>query len=83
MNMTEYEVYKAIREVQKEPETIRYICFICKKYLSDWDTQKGYAMCWRCRRGYCPTPNVEARNPKHRKPTLIQLKDGKQAIILD
>jgi DNA-directed RNA polymerase subunit RPC12/RpoP len=83
MNSAEYEVYKAIREVQKEPDSIRYICLICKKYLSDWDTQKGYAMCWRCRSALFPTPKVEARNPEPRKPTLVQLKDGRQAIILD
>jgi len=83
MNLAEYEVYKAIREVQKEPDSIRYICLICKGNLSDWDTQKGYAICWRCRRGYCPRPKFEARNWEARKPTLVQLKDGRQAIILD
>ena len=72
MNMAEYEVYKAIREVQKEPDSIRYICLFCKKYLSDWDNRKGYAICWRCRRVYSPTLKVEAGNRKPR-----------QAIILD
>ena len=83
MNLAEYEIYNAIREVQKGPAIIRYICLICKGYLSDWDNQKGYAICWRCRSVYCPTPKVEVRNPEPKKATLVQLKDGKHAIILD
>jgi len=83
MNLAEFEVYSAIREVQMGPAIIRYICLICKDYLSDWDNQKGYAICWRCRRVYSPTPKVEVRNPELKKATLVQLKDGKQAIILD
>jgi len=83
MNSAEYEVYKAIREVQREPETIRYLCLICKGYISDLDSQKGYAMCWRCRSASFPTPKVEAMNPEPRKATVVQLKDGRQAIILD
>ena len=83
MNIAEYEVYNAIREVQKEPETIRYLCLICKGYISDSDSQKGYAMCWRCRSALFPAPKVGAMNPEPRKATVVQLRDGRQAIILD
>jgi hypothetical protein len=75
MNLAEYEVYEAIKVAQKEPEIIRCICLTCKGYISDWDAQKGYAVCRRCRRACWPAPKVE-RYSEPRKPTLIQLRDG-------
>jgi len=59
MNSAEYEIYDAIRAVQKEPVSIRYICLICRGYISDWDARKGYAICWRCRRALYPARKVE------------------------
>ena len=71
MNLAEYEIYNAIREVQNGPATIRYICLICKGNVSDWDKKKGYAICWRCRRIYFPTPKVEERISEPGKATLV------------
>ena len=82
MNSAEYEVWSAIREVQKDPVILRYICLICKGYISDWDSQKGYAICWKCRRALFPTPKVE-RNPELPRASVIHLKDGRHAIIVD
>ena len=41
MNSAELEIYQAIRQVQRGPTVIRYLCLICKGYLSDWDVRKG------------------------------------------
>jgi hypothetical protein len=83
MNSAELELFDAIRHAQRCPTVIRYLCFICKGYLSDWDVQSRKGVCWRCRKIYFPTPKVEASNPEPRKATLFQLRDGKYAIILD
>ena len=82
MNLAEYEIYNAIREVQMGPAIIRYICLICKGYLSDWDDRARTAVCWKCRKIYFPTQKVEVNNPEPKKATLFQLRDGKYAIIV-
>jgi hypothetical protein len=82
MNSAEIEIYNAIWEAQRSPTIIRHLCLICKGYLKDWDVQKGLAICWKCRKVYCPDPKVEEKKPEP-KPRLAQVKDGKQAIILD
>ena len=83
MNSDRFEIYNAIREAQSGPTIIRYLCLICKGDVSDWDIQKGYAICWRCRRIYSPTQKVEEKKPEFRKATLLQLKDGKYAVLLE
>ncbi len=82
MNSAELEIYRAIWKVQSAPAIIRHLCLICKGDLKDWDVRKGLAICWRCRRVYCPDPKVEERKSE---PTakMVQLKDGKYAILLD
>jgi hypothetical protein len=83
MNSAKFEIYRAIREAQSAPAIISYLCLTCKGELNDWDVQKGYAICWRCRRVCSPTPKVEEQKPELRKATLLQLKDGKYAVLLD
>jgi hypothetical protein len=84
MNSVELEIYQAIRQVQRGLTVIRYLCLICKGYLSDWDVKKGKAVCWKCRAIYFPPPpQIEPGNPVPQKATLLQLKDGKYAIIVD
>jgi len=83
MNSAELEIYQAIRQVQRGPTVIRYLCLICKGYLSGWDVRKGKGVCWKCRAIYFPPPQIEQTNPVPQKATLLQLKDGKYAIIVD
>ena len=84
MNLAELEIDEAIRQIQKGPTIIRYLCFICKGYLSHWDIKKGKAVCWKCRAiTYLPSPHIELKKPEPQRATLLQLKDGKFAILLD
>ena len=83
MNSAELEIYNAIRQAQARPTIIRYLCLICKGYLSDWDVQARKDVCWKCRKICFPTPRVEAKNPEPKKATLFQLRDGKFAIIVE
>ena len=76
------EIYKAIRQVWHGPTVIRYLCLICKDYLNDWDVKAGKAVCWKCRKTYWPKPKVEEK-PEPKKPEMIQLKDGRYALIFD
>ena len=54
MDDAEVEISDAVRKVQSGPAVIRHICIICKEYLTGWDTDKGYALCWSCRSTYFP-----------------------------
>ncbi len=82
MNSTELEIYQAIRQVQKGPTIIRYLCSICKDYLNEWDVKGRKAVCWKCRKAYWPKPKEEeVQEP--RRPRLVQLKDGLYAIAVD
>jgi hypothetical protein len=83
MNPVQFEIGEAIRKVQSGPTIIRYLCLICKGTLKDWDVEKGYAICWRCRRVYSPTRKVEEAKPELSKATLLQLKDGRYAILIE
>ena len=83
MNSDQLEIFKAVRQVQRGPTTIRYLCLICKSYLSSWDVRKQKAVCWKCRQIYFPPPKIELKNPRPQKATLLQLKDGKFAIIVE
>lgn len=83
MNLAELEIHEAIRQAQRDPTIIRYVCIICKDYLSDWDIRKGKAVCWKCSEIYFPAPKVEAKNQEPKKAQLFQLKDGKFAIIVE
>ena len=83
MNPAELEIYQAIREVQRGPTLIRYLCLMCKGYLSDWDVKKGKAVCWKCRTIYFPPPQIEPKKPELQRATLLQLKDGKFAIMIE
>ena len=83
MNPAQFEIGEAIRKAQRGHTIIRYLCLICKGFLNDWDVEKGYAICWRCRRIYSPIPKVEEAKPEISKATLLQLKDGRYAILLD
>ena len=83
MNSAELEIYQAIRHAQRGPTVIRYLCLICKSYLSSWDVRKQKAVCWKCRAIYFPPPHIESRSPEPRKATLLQLKDGKFAILVE
>ena len=83
MNSAELEIYESVRQVQRSPTVIRYLCLICKGYLSSWDVRKQEAVCWKCRAIYFPPPQIEPKRPEPQKATLLQLKDGKFAIILD
>ena len=83
MNSAELEIYQAIREVQRGPTVIRYLCLMCKDYLSNWDVRKGKAVCWKCRTIYFPPPQIEPKKPEPPKATLLQLRDGKFAIIVE
>ena len=83
MNSAELEIYQAIREVQRGPTVIRYLCFICKGYLSDWDVMKGKGVCWKCRAIYFPAPQIEPKKSELQKATLLQLRDGKFAILIE
>ena len=83
MNSGGVEIYKAIRQAQGAPTIIRYNCIICKEYLRDWDSHRGYAVCWACRTVFFPAPKVEERKVEPKRATLFQLKDGRYVIILD
>lgn len=83
MNSAGLEIYKAVRRVQSDPTVIRYLCLICRGYLSDWDVRKRKGVCWRCRQIYFPVPKIEPKNPEPKKATLFQLRDGKFAIIVE
>ena len=83
MNSAELEIYQAIREVQQGPTVIRYLCLICKGYLSNWDVRKGKAVCWKCRAIYFLPPQIEPKKPELQKAALLQLRDGKFAIIIE
>ena len=83
MTSSELEIYKAVKQLQNDPTVIRYLCLICKGYLSSWDVRKQEAVCWNCREIFSPPPKIEPKNPEPQKATLLQLKDGKFAIILD
>ena len=83
MNATEVEISDAVRQVQVGPAMIRHICIICKEYLSDWETHRGYAVCWSCKSVYFPAPKVEEKREEPKKATLVQLRDGKHVIFLD
>ena len=83
MNSAELEIYQAIRKVQQGPTVIRYLCLICKGYLSNWDVRKGKAVCWKCRAIYFPPPQIEPKKPELQKAALLQLRDGKFAIIIE
>jgi len=83
MNTGEVEIYNAIRQAQNGPAIIRYKCIICKEYLSDWETNRGYAVCWSCKGVYFPAPKVEEKRARPQKATLVQLRDGKYIVILD
>ena len=83
MNSAELEISEAVRQVQRGPTVIRYLCLMCKGYLSSWDVRKREAVCWKCRAIYFPPPRIELKSPEPQKATLLQLKDGKFAIIVD
>ena len=83
MNSAELEIYQAIREVQRGPTVIRYLCLVCKDYLSNGDVKKGKAVCWKCRTIYFPPPRIEPKKPELQRATLLQLRDGKFAIIVE
>ena len=83
MNSAELEIYQAIRQVHQGPTVIRYLCLICKNYLSDWDIRKRKAVCWKCRAIYFPPPKIEPKKPELQKASLLQLRDGKFAIIIE
>lgn len=76
MNSTELEIYKAIRQVQKGPTILRYLCLICKDYLNEWDVKARKGVCWKCRKTYWPKPTTEEKNQGPRHPGLVQLKDA-------
>jgi len=50
--------------------------------LGEWDVKAGKAVCWKCRKTYWPKPKVEEK-PEPKKPEMIQLKDGRYALIFD
>ncbi len=83
MNSAEFEIYQAIRQVQRGPTVIRYLCLICKSYLSDWDLREEEAVCWKCRAIHFPSHQIEPKKPELQRATLLQLKDGKFAIIVE
>ncbi len=83
MNSAEIEMHRAVRQIQSEPTVIRYLCLICKDYLGGWDVIKREAVCWKCREIYFLPPKIEPKNPEPQKATLLQLKDGKFAIIVE
>jgi hypothetical protein len=83
MSSAELEIYKAVKQLQSGPTVIRYLCLICKGYLSSWDVRKREAVCWKCGEISFPPPKIELRNPEPQKATLLQLKDGKFAIIVE
>ena len=85
MNSAELEIYQAIREAQRRPAVMRYLCLICKGYLSDWDVLNGKAVCWECRNIHFVPPKIELLGPQQvpQKATLLQLRDGKFAIIVE
>jgi hypothetical protein len=83
MNSAEIEINSAARQIQSEPTIIRYLCLICKDYLSFWDVRTRKAVCWKCREIYFPPPKIEPKNLEPQKATLLQLKDGKFAIIVE
>jgi len=83
MNSVNYEVYNAIKDAQKGPETIRYVCLFCKNFLSGWDVREGRAVCSTCSSIYFPLPKIEAKKSGLQKATLFQLDDGRFAIIVE
>ena len=83
MALAELEIFNAIRQVQRGPTIIRYLCFICKDYLNAWDVQAHKAVCWKCRRISFQKSKIELPNPEPKKATLFQLRDGKYAIVID
>ncbi len=85
MNSDHFEIFKAVRQVQRGPTTIRYICLICKRYLNGWDIRKGFAVCWKCREIHIIPPKIEVKNPQPapQKATLLQLKDGNFVILVE
>ncbi len=80
MNMEQFEIEKAIRQVRHGPTTMRYICLICKSYLNEWDVKAGKAVCWKCRKAIWPKPTVEEKTSEVKQPRLVQIKDGLYAI---
>ncbi len=82
MNSGEIEIYEAIRKVQEGPTVIRAVCIACEELLTIWDVQNEYAICGICRSIYFPPPKVEQRKAEP-KATVIQLRGGKYAIIID
>ena len=83
MNSNEFEIYNAIRDVQRGPTIIRYLCCICKDYLNDWDVKSGKAICWRCRKTYWPKPRVGKRTTEPGQPRLVQPHDDLHEMPVD
>jgi len=83
MNSAELEIHEAVRQIQRGPTIIHYLCLICKAYLSDLDFRNGGAVCWKCREITYPFPQFKPKKPEPQKATLLQLKDGKFAIIVE
>ena len=55
MNSANSEISNAIREAQSDRTTVlRYVCLVCKEYLSDWDVESGRAICLECKHKYWP-----------------------------
>jgi hypothetical protein len=82
MNPSEIEIYNAVRKVQDGPVIIWHTCIICKEYLRHRDVHRGCAICWGCRRLYFPVPKVLEKKADLKKAILVQLKDGRYAILL-
>ena len=83
MNSTELEIYQAIRQAQRGPTIIRYLCPICKDYLNEWDAKASKTICWKCRKTCWPKPKVEEKNLEPKRPRLVPMKDGSWAVMVD
>ena len=47
MNSANSEISNAIREAQSDRTTVlRYVCLVCKEYLSEWDVEAGGRFAW-------------------------------------
>ncbi len=83
MNSAEVELYEAVGQVRGGRAVIRSLCLVCGEYLGGWDVRAGWAVCWKCREVLFPAPKVEVENPGPKAATLVRLRDGKYAVLLE
>lgn len=68
MNSADIEIYEAIREVHSDPTVIRYLCFLCKAYLTDWEVEKGRGGLLAVHKNILSYPKGSGREPRAQGP---------------